>query len=430
MTPGRSGYPLPEAVGRYGSREAFDASRWESGQWVFWADRVEHVLAGRYDEVKPLHVEVSPTYLCNFACPWCSCRSAREVWSDENVFEHPQASPGTVMSCEALDRVVDRLSMHGVGIQWVGGEPTMHPGLLPAVARARDAGLTQCLFTNGSVLGPRRIEALLDAELAFIRVSLDAVTEDVHQRHHGYRAGRPYGRIVLANLRELVERRHRRGAATEVGVSLVVDERNIDDVEPTATFIRELCEEHGAGAVDFVIVRPTYQFYAAQCQLEDGTAQALRQLVERGSALRTTLEQYGVKVVAPEASFATSPEEAAGTVTGEACLSCGWFAEVTPTGEMLLCSDRYGNPDYAIGSLAEHSLDDVWGGEQRQRVLAMAEETACFRTRCPRNGRGFQLNTVFHEVERLRQDGRIDEVASWVADLREVLPAPKHSFFL
>jgi sulfatase maturation enzyme AslB (radical SAM superfamily) len=398
---------------------------------VFWADRVRHVLAGRYDEVKPLHVELSPTYLCNFACPWCSCRSAREVWSDENVFAHPQATPGTVMSCETLDGVVDRLGEDGVGIQWVGGEPTMHPGLLPAAARAREAGLSQCLFTNGSVLGPRRIEALLDVELAFIRVSLDAVTEDVHQRHHGYRAGRPYGHIVLANLRELVERRRRRGAATEVGVSLVVDERNIDDLEPTAAFIRALCEDQGAGAVDFVIVRPTYQFYDAQCRLENGTGSALRRLVEVGSLLRATLEQCGVKVVTPEASFARAPECVAPLPTvAESCLSCGWFGEVTPTGEMLLCSDRYGNPDYAIGSLVERSLDGIWGGERRKRVLAMAEETACFRNRCPRNGRGFQLNTVFHEVERLRRDGRIEEVARWIADLRDVLPAPKHSFFL
>jgi len=40
----------------------------ESGQWVFWQDRVGLVLAGRYQEVLPLHVEVSPTFLCNFAC--------------------------------------------------------------------------------------------------------------------------------------------------------------------------------------------------------------------------------------------------------------------------------------------------------------------------------------------------------------------------
>ncbi|MGH3550814.1 MAG: hypothetical protein ACRDQU_22365 [Pseudonocardiaceae bacterium] len=66
----RSAWPLPEQPGRWGNWEAFSRQRVESGQWVFWEDRVRLVLAGRYHEVMPLHVEVSPTFLGNFACPW------------------------------------------------------------------------------------------------------------------------------------------------------------------------------------------------------------------------------------------------------------------------------------------------------------------------------------------------------------------------
>ncbi len=109
------------------------------------------VLAGRYHEVLPLHVEVSPTFLCNFACPWCSCRSAREEWSETDVFNHPRASPLTVMRQSRINAVVDHLAEHGVEIMWVGGEPTMNPLLYPAARRAHELGLNQCLFTNGSL---------------------------------------------------------------------------------------------------------------------------------------------------------------------------------------------------------------------------------------------------------------------------------------
>ncbi|MGH3426854.1 MAG: radical SAM protein, partial [Mycobacteriales bacterium] len=98
------------------------------------------MLAGRYHEVLPLHVEVSPTFLCNFACPWCSCRSAREEWSDTDVFHHPRSSPLTVMRRSRIDAVIDHLAEHRVEIMWVGGEPTMNPLLYSAVTRAHKRG--------------------------------------------------------------------------------------------------------------------------------------------------------------------------------------------------------------------------------------------------------------------------------------------------
>ena len=155
----------------------------------------------------------------------------------------------------------------------------------------------------------------------------------------------------------------------------------------------------------------------------------LLDLVRAGAEVTESLTEMGVQVVAPKDSFeseGTSPP----TATGSACLSCGWFGEVTPSGDMVVCSDRYGNPDYFIGNLALSSIDDIWHDDQRLRVLQFAEETSCFASRCPRNGRGFHLNRVFHSIEHFRQQGRIHEVRKWIEDLRAVLPKPEHSFFL
>jgi sulfatase maturation enzyme AslB (radical SAM superfamily) len=422
-------YPLPNQVASYGTRAAFDAARKATGQWVFWEDRVELVLAGRYDDVKPLHVELSPTYLCNFGCPWCSCRAAREDWSDEDVFTHPNATETTVMGREKMDRILDHLAPDHIGIQWVGGEPTMNPLFYPAVTRARELGLPQCVFTNGSLLNPKRLDTLFEAGLVFIRVSLDAVSRDVHQVHHGYRPERGYVDRVLGNVRELARRRAGRHSRTLVGISLVVDDTNLQDVLPTAEFLRSLCDEYGHGAIDYVICRPTYQFYTAQVRLGPGTSDGLQALIAAGSRVRAVLEDAGIEVVVPDDSF-LSPHAPAPEGDGDACLSCGWFGEVTPNGDMVVCSDRYGNPDYFIGSLADEPIEVLWSGARRQSVLTMAERTSCYRTRCPRNGRGFSLNRIFHRVERFRKEGRMAEVRQWVDDLRAVLPRPEHSFFL
>lgn len=425
---GRTLYPLPDSVCEYAPKHVFDQRRVESGQWVFWHDRVELVLAGRYHEVKPLHVELSPTYLCNFACPWCSCRTAREDWSDEDVFNHPHATDSTVMNGARINRVVDHLAEHEIGIQWVGGEPTMNPLLYPAVRRAHELGLQQCLFTNGSLLDEKRISILLDAALVFIRVSLDAVSPGVHEAHHGYGPERHYRERVLQGLRTLIRLRRDIQCPTMIGVSVVVDERNLGDMGPIAEFLCGCCSEYGYGAVNYIIVRPTYQFYSAQVQLNQNTGGRLAELVAAGAQIRGMLNSAGIKVVAPGESFA-APETPADP-SSEACLSCGWFGEVTPNGDLVLCSDRYGHPDYFVGNIGSESLDDIWGGKKRQQVLQRAETERCFRSYCPRNGRGFHLNRLFHQIERFRAGHRMHEVRRWIQDLREVLPPPEHPFFL
>jgi MoaA/NifB/PqqE/SkfB family radical SAM enzyme len=421
--------PLPDIVCGYGDREEFELRRPEAGQWVFWEDRVELILAGRYDEVKPLHVELAPTYLCNFSCPWCSCRTARETWSDDDVFTHPKATDDSVMTVRRMNAILEHLAEHRIGIQWVGGEPTIYPALYAAVARAHELGLKQCLFTNGNALSERRIEALYDAELVFIRVSLNAVTKEVHQRHHDYRPDRNYHERVLRNTRDLVRLKRERGSTTMVGISVVVDERNIADVIPTAEYVRSLCDEFGRGAISFAIFRPTYQFYDAQLELRGTTADRLRELVEAGSVVASMLAEAGVKAVVPQDSF--RPEsDAPPEHYGEACLAAGMFGEVTPRGDYVVCSDRYGNPAYFIGNVAASSIDELWSGADRRRVLEFATRTQCFKKQCPRNGRGYFFNKLFHEVEGYRSSGQIVLVRAWIDDLRAVLPQPEHSFFI
>ena len=420
-------WPLPQTVAGWGTRADFAMQRVESGQWVFWHDRMELVLAGRYHEVLPLHVEVSPTYLCNFACPWCSCRSARAEWSEEDVFSHPRATPLTVMRRPRLEAVVDHLAEHRIEVMWVGGEPTMNPLLYPAVVRGHERGVRQCIFTNGSLLNATQARTLFDAELAFIRVSLNAVTPEVHRRHHDYDARRPHVDRVLNNLEMLAELRARRESGTQLAVSVVVDRNNVDDIGPTVAFLADLCARHGSGAIDYVLLRPAFPMVGAEIDIDNYTRSIFAEHLTPGSVTRTRLIESGIDLITPEASI-----EVIEPITDDdlGCLAAGWFGEVTPAGELLPCSDLYGDPAYFIGNIANDRIGAVWGSAQRRRVLASVRAERCASRRCPANGRGNHLNRVFREVERLRKLGRIEDVRRWAEDLRTVLPRPAHSFFL
>ena len=95
-------FPLTERVCGYGSLLDFQNSRKETGQWVFWKEQVELVLSGRYDAITPLHVELSPTYLCNFACSWCSCRSAKDKWVTCDAHDGVVPAPKVIMPWEYI----------------------------------------------------------------------------------------------------------------------------------------------------------------------------------------------------------------------------------------------------------------------------------------------------------------------------------------
>ena len=288
-------YPLPDVVGAYGTEEQFMQSRKESGQWVHWLDRVELILAGHYDEVRPLHVELSPTFICNFACPWCSCRKAREEWVDGvDVFSYPEATPETVMCWDRLQQVIDALASDNIGIMWVGGEPTMNPATFKGLAYARSRGLKQCMFTNGSLLHPRRVDEVLTSELVFVRFSLDAVTDDIHTLFHGYDQRRTYAEQVRSNLKAFAQRKRAIGSTTLCGVSVVIDDRNADDLVPLSQFLCDVVETSGLEAIDYVIFRPAYKFYTSDVQLSQNTVYRALELLHSGGMLRVILARHMV----------------------------------------------------------------------------------------------------------------------------------------
>ena len=104
--------------------------------------------------------------------------------------------------------------------------------------------------------------------------------------------------------------------------------------------------------------------------------------------------------------------------------------EIRHNGDVQLCSDSYGNPDYTVGNLFESSLRDIWRSDQRRSVLERINERRCFATTCPHNSRGHHYNRLFHQVEQFRTAGRMNEVERWVEDLRATTLPLHHSFFL
>ena len=131
---------------------------------------------------RPLRdLRISVTDRCNFRCSYCM---PKEVFDKHYAFL-PHSS---LLSFEEITRAAKLFVAHGVHkIRLTGGEPLLRKnlevlvGMLSALRTPDGAPLDLTLTTNGSVLA-RKAQALKDAGLQRVTVSLDALDDAVFRR--------------------------------------------------------------------------------------------------------------------------------------------------------------------------------------------------------------------------------------------------------
>lgn len=151
-----------------------------------------------------LSLNLELTNHCNLKCSFCPTGNGLML------------RPRGFMSAEDFDA-----ALRGAGrlefvllFQW--GESLLHPDFAALAQRARAHGARTLVTTNGTLLDRRRVDALLDAGLDRVTVSIDGDAAT----HEAIR-GVPLAR-TLRGLELLVEERDRRAPATAVDVSMVI----------------------------------------------------------------------------------------------------------------------------------------------------------------------------------------------------------------
>jgi len=122
---------------------------------------------------RPLHdLRISVTDRCNFRCTYCM---PKDVFDREYRF----LPHGDLLTFEEIERLTGVLVSLGVRkVRLTGGEPLLRRDVEGLIGRlARIGGVEDLtLTTNGTLLG-RKAEALVDAGLQRVTVSLDAIDD-------------------------------------------------------------------------------------------------------------------------------------------------------------------------------------------------------------------------------------------------------------
>src|SRR3954452_5429159 len=197
---------------------------------------------------RPLHdLRISVTDRCNFRCTYCM---PKEVFGHDYRFLDRK---------ELLDfEEITRLSRAAVslGVQKLrltGGEPLIRRGIEDLVAMLSELDAEVTLTTNASLL-PRKAQALKDAGLARITVSLDSMSDEVFRSMND--VDFPVQRVL-----EGIEAAHAAGLPVKVN-SVVKRGVNDQEVVPLARYFRET--PHILRFIEFMPVGETNHWHTEE----------------------------------------------------------------------------------------------------------------------------------------------------------------------
>lgn len=174
---------------------------------------------------------------CNVACEFCyddRMPASRKEWVDVDAIE------------AALDKF--RGYYGNDAVDFMGGEPTLHPQIARIVAHSAGIGLRPTVITHGMRLADRAFaRRLYDAGLHDVLMSVHGVGDTVREIHGRGRDNHERQLRALDNLRDL-------GVPVRFNVTVV--RRNVDELEDIA----RLAAQTGARVVNFLTFNPYFEW--------------------------------------------------------------------------------------------------------------------------------------------------------------------------
>jgi MoaA/NifB/PqqE/SkfB family radical SAM enzyme len=311
-------------------------------------------LAARsaYAPTLPTQVYIEVTNRCNSLCVSCPL-----------TYDHfLRFEPKHHLSWDQFRQVVDQLPqieravLHGIG------EPLLNPDLPRFIAHLKARSAHVLFNTNGLLLDERRGDALVEAGLDELRVSIDAVTPALYHTLRGIDK-LPQ---ILDNLRAFLAR-HAGHAGPRVSLWLVGMQENIEQLPDFVRLGADL------GVPEVYLQRLV--FFGGGERIADNTTMTPEQslfgtMEQRQAELIVACERLATELgLTFRASGATTPHESVavqGTHPWQGCFRPWSLIYVTANGNLLpCCIAPFASPDYAglmLGNVFARPLAELWNG--------------------------------------------------------------------
>jgi len=290
-------------------------------------ETLPRAAAARPELPPPMGLLAELTHRCSLRCPYCS-----------NPLELDRRS--SELSTDEWKRLIDEAAALGVlHIYFSGGEPMLRRDIAELVAHAHDAGLYTNMITSGVGFQPAVLDAVAEAGLDHIQLSVQAVNAQTCDRVAGYDGALQRKHAVAADIARL---------GLRLTVNAVVHRENVDQIN---AFV-QLAEDWGAARIEIAHVQYYGWGLVNRARLMPTRQQVEAAMADVEQARARTAGRLVIDCVLPD-YYARYPK---------ACMG-GWGARlmnVTPSGRVLPCHAAETIPGLTFDNVRDVSLSEIW----------------------------------------------------------------------
>jgi len=305
--------------------------------------------------IRPIHLQIEPTDMCNMDCLFCA---------HSRVIERPRS-----MRLEEFQHIVETIRPRKITLSGYG-EPLMNRALPQMIAYARSRGARVNTTSNLTLLrSEEKAVSLIRSGLNLINVSIDAASSETYQAVRG----QDFFDRILEGVRLLLRTRHLlMSASPHVRISFVINKANLHEV---ADFV-QLAHHLGVDVAFFQILQLTAIDDRKERLIGGVPYERFKQALVEGNALaqqlgmKTNLGQllgdlphYWRKYDAREMSY-------------KRCILPWFSAYITADGSVRPCCAFAPVKMDMGGSILEKDFDEIWNNpryQQFRRALRMGQ---------------------------------------------------------
>ncbi|MFW6274129.1 MAG: radical SAM protein [Halanaerobium sp.] len=305
-------------------------------------------------------VYIEPTSDCNLNCKTC----VRHSWEEEMGF----------MQFEDYQKLIDELKDFK-GVEkisfWGIGEPLFHPQIAEMIELASELGVKTQMISNGLLLDQDKAEALLEAGLDSLVVSVDGTSPETMA---DIRSGADL-KTVIENVNKFRNLRDKKQKDCEIGIEYVIMKSNVDELKD----LRKLAFRMGASFIFLTNLLPytedmtneiLYSFSISRSQPEIRTEHR-PEIYLPPTDLREDIIRDLAAVGGKSSSISTTqvpfnPHRGYCKFVEEGSIAVNWRGEISPCIALMHSYDLYIRErekhinKYSIAKISEKPLSKIW----------------------------------------------------------------------
>ncbi len=315
----------------------------------------------------PLYVRIKPTNRCSHACHWCTysdgTKRPKDVFAEHlQTGMHGDMRERDVMPTAKAFELLDDLGDMGTNAVTFsgGGEPLMHPDIVPIMQRTCVNAIDLSIITNGQALSGANSETLSNAK--WVRVSMDYTNAAgmAASRHVPERMFEQ----VMENIKNFAAQKSR---TCDLGINFIVTRENHEHLCSFAATLKETGVENVRFAP--VYVQNFQQYHAPIAARVRDQLQEIQTFTDANFSVNSTyvLDHPGKL---PERPFAR-------------CFYAQTVPVVGADLNVYPCHNQAYSAMARIGSIAHQRFSQMWFSDETKRWFeAFNPSVSCTGIEC------------------------------------------------